>query len=253
MAFALNRLPRHAARAQFFLSAAVVFAAVGLVLHSQLLFADIFPGDSLRLSIWAVCSLIGLQLALIGLMGAMEPTLRGMSAGLFALAALASATTAAPAAEPGAVLTWQLQAHILISVFAYGLLSVGAIVAIYALLQDRRLRNAQLSAANQLFAPLETTERLLFAVTATGFSALLIAVVSGFAFVDNLFAQHLVHKTVLSLLALTIFGVLLAGRKFAGWRGKRAVYLYLWGFVILFLAYFGSRFILEQVLGRSWG
>jgi ABC-type uncharacterized transport system permease subunit len=54
------------------------------------------------------------------------------------------------------------------------------------------------------------------------------------------------------LLALLLFGILLAGRQFAGWRGKRAVYLYLWGFAILCLAYFGSRFILEELLGRSW-
>jgi ABC-type uncharacterized transport system permease subunit len=83
--------------------------------------------------------------------------------------------------------------------------------------------------------------------------ALLLAVFSGFLFADNLFAQHLVHKTSLSLLALLLFGILLAGRWLAGWRGKRAVYLYLGGFAILGLAYFGSRFILEQVLGRSWG
>ena len=77
--------------------------------------------------------------------------------------------------------------------------------------------------------------------------------VSGLAFVENLFAQHLVHKTVLSLIALVLFGVLLAGRQFAGWRGRRAVFLYLWGFVVLGLAYFGSRYILEALLGRSWG
>ena len=70
--------------------------------------------------------------------------------------------------------------------------------------------------------------------------------------VESLFAQHLVHKTALSLLALVLFGLLLAGRLFAGWRGKRAVYLYLWGFLILCLAYFGTRYILEEVLGRSW-
>ncbi|HEX9852475.1 MAG TPA: cytochrome c biogenesis protein CcsA, partial [Woeseiaceae bacterium] len=60
------------------------------------------------------------------------------------------------------------------------------------------------------------------------------------------------HKTSLSLLALLLFGILIAGRQFAGWRGQRAVYLYLWGFGVLCLAYFGTRFILENILGRSW-
>jgi ABC-type uncharacterized transport system permease subunit len=80
----------------------------------------------------------------------------------------------------------------------------------------------------------------------------LLAVLSGFTFVENLFAQHLVHKTTFSLLALLLFGVLIAGRIFAGWRGKRAVYLYLWGFVFLCLAYFGARYVLEELLNRSW-
>jgi ABC-type uncharacterized transport system permease subunit len=254
VAFAMNRLPRHTAKSQLYLGAAVVFAAAALVMHGQSLGAEILLGDGLSVSISGAVSLIGLQLALLGLIGAMDPMLRGMSAGLLLLAAFASATTAiTPAAEPGAALAWQLQAHILISMFAYALLSVGAIVAIYALLQDRRLRTGKLSGANHLFAPLETTEKLLFGVTSTGFAALLLAVVSGFAFVDDLFAQHLVHKTALSLLALALFGILLGGRLFAGWRGKQAVYLYLWGFAMLCLAYFGSRFILEQILGRSWG
>ncbi|NIL94787.1 MAG: hypothetical protein GTO71_10215, partial [Woeseiaceae bacterium] len=55
--------------------------------------------------------------------------------------------------------------------------------------------------------------------TATGFAGLLIAVTSGLVFVEDLFAQHLAHKTILSLLALLLFGVLLVGRLFAGWRG----------------------------------
>lgn len=254
VAFTMHRLPAHAARSKPLLSAAVIFAVAAILFHGQMLSDAIYQDDGLHLSIGAAASLIGLQLALIGLLGSIEATLRGMSAGLLALAALASTATAlASSTELGTQMSWQIQAHILVSMFAYGLLTVGAIVAVYALVQDRRLRSGQLSAANHLFAPLETTEKMLFGIAASGFAVLLLAVVSGFAFVDNLFAQHLVHKTALSLLALTLFGVLVAGRQFAGWRGKRAVYLYLWGFVFLGLAYFGSRFVLEQILGRSWG
>jgi ABC-type uncharacterized transport system permease subunit len=254
VAFTMHRLPAHSARSMPLLSSALIFCVAAIMFHGRLLSGEIIQADGLHLSIAAAVSLIGLQLAVIGLLGALESTLRGMSAGLLALAAFASsATLITSAAETGTQLSWQMQAHILISMFAYGLLTVGAIVAVYALVQDRRLRTGQLSAANHLFAPLETTEKMLFGVAASGFAALLLAVVSGFAFVDNLFAQHLVHKTALSLLALTFFGVLIAGRLFAGWRGKRAIYLYLWGFAFLCLAYFGSRLILEQILGRSWG
>jgi ABC-type uncharacterized transport system permease subunit len=254
VAFTMHRLPAHASRSGPLLNAAFIFGIAGLLFHGQALSGTVITDTGLHFSIAATVSLIGLQLALIGIVGAIEPTLRGMSAGLLALAAaMSEAITLAPSSGTGTELTWQIQAHILISMFAYGLLTVGVIVAIFALVQDRRLRSGRLSAANHLFAPLETTEKLLFGIAASGFAGLLLAVMSGFAFVDDLFAQHLVHKTSLSLLALFLFGILVAGRQFAGWRGKRAVYLYLWGFFILCLAYFGSRYVLEEILGRSWG
>lgn len=254
VAFAMSRLPRFASRERLILTLATAFSVVGIALHGQDLFVQMNQAHGLSVSLAGAVSLIGLQLAAIGLLGALEPNLRGMAAGLLLLAAVA---TIPMDMHPGAPVTlnlsWQLQAHILIAMFAYGLLTAGAIVAVYALIQDRRLKAGKLSSGNRLFAPLETTEKMLFSVTAAGFSVLLLAVLSGFAFVEDLFAQHLAHKTAFSLLALLLFGILVAGRMFAGWRGRRAVYLYLWGFVFLCIAYFGARYVLEELLNRSWG
>ena len=233
---------------------AVFWGGVAVLWHAWLLWSGLAVTTGLSLSLGNTASFIGLQIAVIAALGAGEATLRGLSGGLLILAGFcASVTGVGGSGATLGELGWQIQAHVLISLFAYGLLTVGAIVSLYALVQDRRLRTAQVSPVNQLFAPLETTEKLLFGVTSTGFLILLLAVFSGLAFVENLFAQHLVHKTVLSLIALFLFGVLLAGRQFAGWRGRRAVFLYLWGFIVLGLAYFGSRYILEYLLGRTWG
>ena len=251
---AMSRLPRFAGQAGSLLIIAVTGGLVALVAHATVLQAMILAPHGLTLSLGNAASFIGMLLALTALFIALEPTLRGLAAGLLLLAGFAGLATGWPEVSPGGVvLGWQLEAHVIISLFAYGLLTVGAIVAVFALVQDRRLRAARLSPVNQLFAPLETTERLLYGLAAAGFLILLLAVFSGFLFVNNLFAQHLVHKTALSLLALLLFGVLLAGRWLAGWRGRRAVYLYLWGFAVLGLAYFGSRFVLEEILGRTWG
>jgi len=251
--FGVSRLPRFESVSNPALVAAFGFAVAGLLVHAQHLNAEINVESGLILSIESTLSLVGLQLVVIGLFGAAEPSLRGMTAGLLALAAAATLPLDLhPGYTHATQLTWQLQAHILTSIFSYGLLAAGAIVAIYALIQDNRLRAGKFSAANHLFAPLDTTEKLLFGVAAAGFVGLLLSVVSGFTFVEDLFAQHLVHKTILSLLALILFGTLVGGRIFAGWRGRRAVYLYLCGFGFLCLAYFGARFILEDILGRSW-
>ena len=89
IAFAMSRLPNYAARMQPLLIAAVSFVAAGLMLHGQELYVEIYQATGLRLSIASAASLIGLQLALIGLLGALEPTLRGMTAGLLLLASVA--------------------------------------------------------------------------------------------------------------------------------------------------------------------
>ena len=253
-AFGCSRLPRFSDQSRPLFLAASILVAIGITLHCQLLYAQMLVANGLNLSLSNAVSLIGLELALISLVAALEPTLRGISAGLLVLGAFAASLTGLEAA-PAAITTLssQIRLHVLVSLVSYGLLTVGAIVAIYALIQERRLRAGHLSSLNHLFAPLETTEKLLFGITAAGFAGLAIAILSGLTFVENLFAQHLVHKTAFSLLALFVFGALLAGRFFKGWRGARAIKLYLGGFLLLCLAYFGTRIVLEQLLGRSWG
>lgn len=223
-------------------------------MHAETLLGLVSPDNGFDLSIGNAVALIGLELAVIALIASLEPTLRGMSGGMMLLAA-ATVLLMGPSADAaaGAQIAWQVRAHILVALASYGLLSVGAIVAVFALIQEHRLRSATISATNQLFAPLETTEKLLFAVATAGFIGLTLAIVSGSTFVNDLLQQHLAHKFALSVLAWLVFGTLVAGRFLRGWRGKRAVHLYLGGYLLLCLAYFGSRVILEQVFGRSWG
>ena len=252
--FAMNRLQRFATLARPFLYAASLLAGIGIVLHGDMLFELILPGKGFNLSIGHAISMIGLELALIALLAAIEPSLRGMGAGMLILSAGAVMLTGDAVGTPVEVaMPWQVRGHILMALLSYGLLTVGTIVAVYALLQERRLRSARITAVNQLFAPLETTEKLLIGVTSAGFAGLTLAIATGSSFVNNLIEQHLAHKFGLSLLAWLIFGVLLAGRFFAGWRGKRVIKLYLWGFVVLGLAYFGSRLILQEIFNSSWG
>jgi ABC-type uncharacterized transport system permease subunit len=170
VSFALSRLPSFASRSSPTLAIAFLTGVAGLAWHGQTLWSLILVNDGLSLSIGNTASLIGLQLALIAILGGLQSTLRGPAAGLLILAGAAAALTgwSSPAAS-GEILTWQIQAHVLISLFAYGLLTAGAIVAVFALLQERRLQAGRLSSINQLFAPLETTEKMLFGITAAGF------------------------------------------------------------------------------------
>ena len=252
-AFTASRLPRFDARARPLFFVACILGATGIVIHGEYLFDLILPTHGFDISSGNAAAMIGLELAIIGLIAAIEDSLRGISGGLILLAAF-TVVLMGPSgdASSGVVIAWQVRAHVIIALLSYGLLTVGTIVALYALVQERRLQAAKLSPINQLFAPLETTEKLLFGVAAAGFVGLTLTIVSGSSFVEDLAEQHLAHKFGLSLLAWLIFGTLLVGRQIKGWRGKRAVRLYLGGFAVLCLAYFGSRLILEEIFQRSW-
>ncbi|MBT8082119.1 MAG: cytochrome c biogenesis protein CcsA [Gammaproteobacteria bacterium] len=254
VAFTTSRLPRFESRARPLYIVALLLGATGAVMHGQAIFGLILPRYGFDLTMGNAVALIGFELAVIGLIAALEPTLRGISGGLILLAAF-TVMLMGPSGDTldSASLSWQVRAHVLIALLSYGLLTVGAIVALFALVQERRLQAARISPVNHLFAPLETTERLLFGVAGAGFAGLTLAIASGSLFVNDLLEQHLAHKFGLSLLAWLVFSILLAGRFFRGWRGKRAVRLYLGGFALLCLAYFGSRFILEEIFQRSWG
>ena len=106
--------------------------------------------------------------------------------------------------------------------------------------------NSWLAAA---LPPLVHMETLLFRTVGVGFILLSFVLVTGILFVDDMMAQHLWHKTVLSILSWIVFAGLLFGRWRYGWRGARAVRLTLIAMSLLLLAYFGSRAVLE-ILGR---
>jgi ABC-type uncharacterized transport system permease subunit len=142
--------------------------------------------------------------------------------------------------------------HIISSILAFGFLSIASVYALFTALIDHFLRSHHLNSFVRSLPPLEILERLLFRLIFTGFILLSISLFSGLAFVSDLFAQHLVHKTGLSILAWLVFGLLLFGRWRYGWRGRKAVRLCLAGIALLLLSYFGSKLVLEILLGRSW-
>ena len=99
--------------------------------------------------------------------------------------------------------------------------------------------------------PLVELETLLFRTIAVGFVLLTMTLLTGLLFVQDLLSQHLVHKTVLSVLSWLTFGALLVGRRRYGWRGVKVVHWTLTAMALLVLAFFGSKFVLELVLRRG--
>ena len=82
-----------------------------------------------------------------------------------------------------------------------------------------------------------------------GVALLTLSISSGLFFVQDLFAQGKAHKAVLSIMAWVVYVLLLWGHHRHGWRGKTLIGLSLLGSLLLVLAYFGSRFVKEVLLG----
>jgi len=138
--------------------------------------------------------------------------------------------------------------HVILSILAYSVFSIAAVQAILIQMQNKNLKRKNSTILMRNLPPLLTMENLLFEMLWSGTILLFMAIIAGFIFVDDLFAQHLIHKTVLSIIALGIFSVLLAGRKIHGWRGLTASKWTLWGGAMLMLAFFGSKFVLEWLV-----
>src|SRR5690625_7682256 len=84
---------------------------------------------------------------------------------------------------------------------------------------------------------------MLFELLWASFAILTAAIVTGFIYVEDLFTQQVAHKTVLTLAAWLLLGVLLAGRHLFGWSALIAIILPLIIFAIFLLAIFGSPFL----------
>ena len=143
-----------------------------------------------------------------------------------------------------------LKIHILLSILAYGLLTVATCQAVLLAVQDHLLSCKRPMAIMGLLPPMRTMEDVLVKLTTVGCVVLSIGLLTGFAFVHDLFAQHLAHKTILSLLSWLVFVILLWGRSHSGWRGATLARWTIGGFCTLMLAFFGSKFVLELILMR---
>lgn len=195
-------------------------------------------------------SIIGWVVATIVLLLSLREPVASLGTVIFPLAGLAAAASALLPPDPQASHMEQgVALHVAVSVVAYGILMVSAVQACVLAVQNNRLHAHAAGGFIRKLPPLASMESLLFRLIGAGFLVLSLALVSGLTYLDDMFAQHLAHKTILSLLAWAVFGTLLIGRQLAGWRGRTAVRWTLAGSAILALAYLGSKFVAEVLLG----
>lgn len=145
-----------------------------------------------------------------------------------------------------------LAVHLAFGIACYGLFGIAVVHAWFMTRAEARIRHAQDPNSG---LPLLTLERLTYRFVGAGFVLLSATLLAGVLFGETLYgaghAWRWDHKTVFSTLAWVTFALLLIGRSAFGWRGKRAVNVLYVGSAFLLLAYVGSRFVMEIILGRT--
>lgn len=227
-------------------------AIPAVVIHAVLLWQGSYSAAGLNLSVMNAASLLGWLMAVMLLLAAPRQPIQSLGLVVFPFAAitlLAAGLFGVPA-QTLVPLGAPVEIHVIASVIAYAVLGLATAQALLLAWQEYTLRHRRPGAVIGILPPLRSMEALLFQLLASGFVLLSIALLTGWLFVDNLLAQDLVHKTVLSGVAWLIFAGLLIGRYRAGWRGRTAIRWTLTGFALLALAYFGSKVVLEIILAR---
>jgi len=224
---------------------------VGLVAHAISLYPNIFTIYGLNFNLFNTASLTSFYFMLFYVLFcfyrpilslgvfATPTAIIGLSLGYFGVAPYAPLTDITPG----------LESHIILSIAAYCVLLMAAIQALILRFQIRELKHKtkQRFWVNKL-PSLQSMESLLFDMILVGFGLLTAALAIGFMYVSDLMAQHIAHKTVLSILSWLLFGGLLIGHWKYGWRGRRAANMTIIAFVVLAIGFIGSKFVLEMLL-----
>lgn len=227
-----------------------------LVVHGATLVLELFPvGDAgMRFGFSVALSLITWLAVAVYWIESYYARMEGLQMLGLPLAAVCSLL---PLILPGQHLVANassptLRIHFLMAMLAYSLFTLAALHAILMAVTEQRLHRGRMTPLFAGLPPLLTMEALLFRLIHIAFILLTLTLVSGALFSEQIFGKALPfnHKTVFAILSWIIFAHLLAGRHFRGWRGRKALRWTLAGFAVLLLAYVGSRFVLEVILGR---
>ncbi|MAR92082.1 MAG: cytochrome C assembly protein [Pseudomonadales bacterium] len=227
-------------------------ASLGLLLHAYYLYDALLQPEGVQLGVTTMAALFALVLAATSTGLAFFRRIESLLAPAYpvAITGLVIALLFSDGLRPDPHLGEGVIAHILLSISAYCVLALALSQATLLWIQNHQLKHRHLHDVLNLLPPLQTMESSLFDLISISLLLLSFAIGTGFIFVDDFFAQHLLHKTVFALGAWAVLVLLLAGRTLWGWRGMVAVRWTLTGFVLLTLGYFGSKVVLEVILQR---
>ncbi|MFT5162523.1 MAG: ABC-type uncharacterized transport system permease subunit [Alteromonadaceae bacterium] len=231
----------------------LVFACGAIIPHTLFIVSEMFTPTGQDFSLINVVSLVCLSIAISVSLSTIKqpaPFLLSVVYGFCAFIQLCTLLFPKHVVVQHFFSNLPLAGHITLSLLAYCVLIIATLYAIQFQYINRKLKSKDLSVVSCHFPPLMQVEKQQFRLLSIGTLLLSLALLSGFIYLDNMFARSVAHKTILSMIAWVIYVALIVGHRYRGWRGKSAVIGTITGAILLTLAYFGSRFVREIILGR---
>lgn len=220
------------------------------IAHAIYLYLPLFYEHQIALDFFSASSHVMWLASLVLLVTSSTHKLESLSLFLlpFAMLALLFQLIFSNNSEATLIINNGVGAHILSALLAYSMLMIATIQAVLLAYQHNSLHKQKPNILLRTLPSLQDMDKLLFRFIHVGLALLSLALVTGFIYLEDLFGQHVAHKTILSIIAWLVFSALIIGRWRYGWRGITATRWTLSGFALLMLAFFGTKFVQEYLL-----
>lgn len=227
---------------------AKLLGSIALALHTLSIYGVLHQNSGINLSVFSIGSLISWLVTALVLLSSLRQSIDNLFVAVFPMSAITALFSFLLGINAGKAYDAGLISHILLSILSYSIFTIATIQAFLLSRQESALKHHHTRGLVSSLPPLQTMERLLFEMISTGLILLTASLITGFLVFDDLFAQQLVHKTALSILAWILYATLLFGRFTFGWRSQTAVRWTIGSFLVLALGFFGSKAVIEWLI-----
>ncbi len=209
----------------------------------------VFEANGGRPTTGLMGSIMGLLLIVIILAASIRQPVNVLLIGVAPLTGLFTllASMRSPTEELGPLNT-EIALHIAASILAYGAVAFSGTLSFLVSWHHTKLKERPVSRWISVLPPLDAMEHLFLRTVQMAWWTLTFALITGALFVDDFYAQHLAHKTTLSVIAWIGMSLALWQHHRDGGVTRLMRLTAIWAALLLCIGYLGSKAILEFVL-----
>ncbi len=141
--------------------------------------------------------------------------------------------------------TWLFPVHTTLVIFAYAAFFVVFVASLMYLFQERALKLKSFGAIFHRLPSLTKVNEIATSATAAGVTFLTVGIATGMLWASSRNGRiwHNDPKEIFAVLTWLLYVLLIIYRSTAGWRGRRAAWMGIAGFVLVLCTFLGARFM----------